>query len=444
MTAALVVLAGPSCAVLLIPQSQDWPAGRSLFHLKGNVDQIWPTSLSATSSTFREACVSAEATTFGISPSGGYYSIWTHYTQASLHKYKKVVPPYARQLSADDYYWSLASSPPVSTRTISLGIWNSSAADATQLVQPRLGVSVILERLMEDWWQALQAKGYYASDNVEDRAAISHSHMPMTSVKCSAARNMSAADKIHSDGYWFWQGWYPKELKWADVYTNSGQPLFNGSTALDDMKAIATDVGWLDMLTPPIGQGQPGYQGWAPTTIEGVLVYSHNLMAFLIATVKVPSIVFNDGLARFGIEDAFDQEGVPSNWISSAPTTTNNTTGNTTELKVKFTIGGLSYQLTVVQKLAAAVLLLHILIALVHSAWLILWTGESSGCWDSVTELVVLAQNSQPAFAALGNAAAGIKRSLTFASNMPLVDVAPGDTAHSLHPTRVQVGHAYG
>ncbi|KAI4273062.1 MAG: hypothetical protein L6R35_006433 [Caloplaca aegaea] len=232
--------------------------------------------------------------------------------------------------------------------------------------------------------------------------------------------------------------------------------------------------------------------------------------------------MFNDGLARFGIEDAFDQEGVPSNWISSAPTTTNTTTGNTTELKVKFTIGGLSYQLTVVQKLAAAVLLLHILIALVHSVWLILWTGESSGCWDSVTELVVLAQNSQPAFAALGNAAAGIKHSSTFAkivsirstkipndaradhlelvyeddethveedgmvlvqnnhadigrlmnlstwsthrphsrtssvrsvepdhdaeiaSNMPLVDVAPGDTTHSLHPTYVQVGHAYG
>ncbi|KAL8984697.1 MAG: hypothetical protein Q9177_004632 [Variospora cf. flavescens] len=198
MAAALVVLAGPSCAVLLIPQSQDWPAGRSLFYLKGNMDQIWPTSLSAASSTFREACVSAEATTFGICPSGGYYSIWTHYTQASLHKYKKVVPPYARQLSGDDYYWSLASSPPVSIRTISLGIWNSSAADATQLVQPRLGVSVILERLMEDWWQALQAKGYYASDNVEDRAAISHSHMPITSVKCSAARNMSAADKVIS------------------------------------------------------------------------------------------------------------------------------------------------------------------------------------------------------------------------------------------------------
>ncbi|KAI4273061.1 MAG: hypothetical protein L6R35_006432 [Caloplaca aegaea] len=335
MAAALVVLAGPSCAVLLIPQSQDWPAGRSLFYLKGNMDQIWPTSLSATSSTFREACVSAEATTFGICPGGGYYSIWTHYTQASLHKYKKVVPPYARQLSGDDYYWSLASSPPVSTRTISLGIWNSSAADATQLVQPRLGVSVILERLMEDWWQALQAKGYYASDNVEDRAASSHSHMPMTSVKCSAARNMSAADKvisfpilgssesfektihdsqdfdsepsqhlqfrwvslpeqgrtfstgaifqspwtsnnqsrivvgcavqaqwipaeIHSDGYSFWQGWYPKELKWADVYPNSGQPLFNGSTAPDDMKAIAADVGWLESLHHLSAKGNLG------------------------------------------------------------------------------------------------------------------------------------------------------------------------------------------
>ncbi|KAL8655652.1 MAG: hypothetical protein Q9210_000762 [Variospora velana] len=311
--------------------------------------------------------------------------------------------------------------------------------------------------------------------------------MPMTSVKCSAARNMSAADKvisfpilgssesfektilnsqdfdskpsqhlqfrwvslpeqgrsfstgaifqspwtsnnqsrivvgcavqaqwipaeIHSDGYSFWQGWYPKELKWADAYPYSGQPMFNGSTAPDDMKAIATDVGWLNMLTPPIGQGQPGYQDWAPTTIEGVLAYSHILDGIFDSDGRSPidvwrfeeqlrshllisiiGSVFNDGLARVGIEDAFDQEGAPSNWKSTAPTTTNTTTGNTTELKVKFTIGGLSYRLTIVQKLAAAVLLLHVLIALVHSVWLILWTGESSGCWDSVTELVVLA-----------------------------------------------------
>lgn len=135
--------------------------------------------------------------------------------------------------------------------------------------------------------------------------------------------------------------------------------------------------------------------------------------------VSIIGSVFNDGLARVGIEKAFDRRGPPSHWIPLAQTgVTNASTNNTTEIKVEFSIGGLSYQLTIVQKLAAAVLLLHILIALVHSAWIILWTGESSGCWDSVIELVVLAQNSRPAFSALGNTGAGIKRSSTFAKKV--------------------------
>lgn len=42
---ALATLAGPSCAVLLIPQSQDWPAGSKNLLLSGAREQLWPASL---------------------------------------------------------------------------------------------------------------------------------------------------------------------------------------------------------------------------------------------------------------------------------------------------------------------------------------------------------------------------------------------------------------
>ncbi|KAL8903194.1 MAG: hypothetical protein Q9207_004087 [Kuettlingeria erythrocarpa] len=511
MAAGLAALAGPSCAVLLIPQAQHWPAGVVRLYLNDSMNHLWPTDLSALSSQLRDICVSADAIRYGVCPSGGYYSLLGHYAQADIRTYTNAVPPYARELSGNTYYWSYASSPPVTIRTMSLMVGDGSDLNPTSFIQPTLSVSVILDQAMQVWWQTLQAKGGYASYNVEDRAAKSKSFNPITTVRCSTGQNMSTSDRavsfptpgapgsydmrdlgsaalsrnpsrhlqfkwiplpeqgrrisigavfespwtpdnrsrivvgctvhsqwiptqIHTDGYSFWQGWYPKDVRWGKAYPSSGHALFNGSTAPDGMNAIAVVEDWLAMLTPAAGQSQGVHRGWEPTTIEAIIdstpltdglfdsddgtpmdVWQAEQRTSRQLLVSIIGSVFNDGLARVGIEKAFDRRGPPSQWTPLAQTGVSNaSTNNTTEIKVDFSIGGLSYQLTIVQKLAAAVLLLHILIALVHSAWIILWTGESSSCWDSVIELVVLAQNSRPAFSALGNTAAGIKRSSTF------------------------------
>lgn len=515
IAAGLAALAGPSCAVLLIPQSQDWPAGDTTFYLDDIRDRLWPTDLSASSSKLKDICVSADATKYGVCPSGGYYSLLGHYAQADIRTYTNAVPPYARQLSGNTYYWSFASSPPVPIRTISLMVGDGSDHNPTAFIQPILSVSILLEQAMSVWWQALQAKGGYASYNIEDRAAKSYAFNPITSVRCSTGQNMSASDRavsfptpgspgsydlqdlssgafnrepsrhlqfrwvplsgqghristgavfqspwmpdnrsrivvgctvhsqwiptqIHTDGYSFWQGWYPKDVRWGQAYPSSGRAFFNGSIAPDGMDAIAVDEDWLAMLTPPARRGQGAREDWDPTTIEAILdstpltdglfdsddgtpidVWQGEQRTSRQLLISIIGSVFNDGLARVGIEEAFDRRGPPSQWTPLARTQAIDTTTNsTTEIQVEFFIGGLSYQLTIVQKLAAAVLLLHILIALVHSGWIILGTGESSGCWDSVIELVVLAQNSRPAPSALRNTAAGIKRSSTFAKNV--------------------------
>ncbi|KAL8689114.1 MAG: hypothetical protein Q9218_005140 [Villophora microphyllina] len=526
---ALAALAGPSCAVLLIPQSQDWPAGSTTVLLNGTRDEIWPTTLSAHRIKIKDLCSSADATEYGVCLSGGYYSQWAHYAQVNAETFESAIPNYAKLLSGNDYYWPIRSSPPVPVPAISLGILGERSVT---FIQPSLRVVIELDHVMQEWWQTLRLKRGYTDQNVDDRAAVAHVLSPMTTVKCSAGQNISKSDElilfpgsdspkldlkrniseslldnrpsqharfawvppgeqadtvstsavyqspwtsdnksrivvgctiqaqwvptqIHTDAYSFWQGWYPKNISFREAIPfSSDQSAYNGRTA------IAINDDWLGTLTPYVGKGRPGYQEWEPTTIEGILNSAH-LVDGLFDNGNVPvdgwndqagtrvkllmsiiGSVFNDGLARVGIEDAFDRTGQPSTWKPSNPEITesrhiafpgtktvhrlNATSDKTTRLRVDFSISGLSYRLTLVQKLAMAVLLLHIVIAVAHVAW-ILWRCESSGCWDSIIEILVLAQNSRPAYTALGNTAAGIKHSHTFAKK---VTIRPTRASH--------------
>ncbi|KAL8920370.1 MAG: hypothetical protein Q9172_004537 [Xanthocarpia lactea] len=516
----LAALVGPSCAVLLIPQPQNWPAGGTVIYLNGTQDHIWPANLSAEQVPMKDLCTSVDATENGVCPSGGYYSLWAHYARVNTQTYQSVVPQYARHLSGNDYYWSLESSPPVPVRTISLGILGTKDA---LFIQTKYSVAIIMDRLMQEWWNILRSKRAIQDDNVENRAAAAHLLSPMTNIQCSDAQNLSRSDEtvlfpdpsspgssqpqtpsqlnneprqhlqfswvrlpesadtvstaavfqspwtsdnrsrivigcnlqarwvpaqIHTDAYSFWQGYYPKNISFEAAYPSAGQALLNGLP--NTKNAIAVGEDWLGTLTPAVGKGRPGYQEWQPTTIEGILSGAH-LIEGLFANndhfpidlwnnerskllMSIVGSVFTDGLARVGIEDAFDQIGPPTAWRPAGFTKTEDfddavlqdrkavqlpATGNTTELPVKFSISGLSYRLTVVQFLAMAVLVLHILIALAHVGW-ILMKRESSGCWDSVIELLVLAQNSQPAPTALVNTAAGIKFSMTFSKQVAI------------------------
>lgn len=84
---------------------------------------------------------------------------------------------------------------------------------------------------------------------------------------------------------------------------------------------------------------------------------------------------------------------------------------------VEFSISGLNYSASLTQQLAMVVLFLHIAVAASHSLWLVART-KSSACWDSISEIMVIAQNSKPAFRALENTAAGIQHSSIFSKKV--------------------------
>jgi hypothetical protein len=110
-------------------------------------------------------------------------------------------------------------------------------------------------------------------------------------------------------------------------------------------------------------------------------------------------------------------------------------TPNITTFNWQLTIQGLSYKASLlIDYLSISVLLGHIILAIGDALWF-LYKRQSSGCWDTITELVTLAQNSRPAYAVLKNTSTGIKCIETFAKVVKIRVVKDGDFGSEEHPT---------
>lgn len=181
LAGALSSLAGSSCAVLIVPQIQDWPIGSTPISLNGTMDSFWPVNLTV-NSTQSAICSSPDGILHAVCPSGGYESLWSHYYQMDNSTYADHVPSYAFNLSGNHYYWSIGSRQPVRTQTISL----DSSQPAVWMVQPHLSASIVLEQRMKDWWRTLLASGSYRDTQIIDRkAASSHVLNPIVRVDCA-------------------------------------------------------------------------------------------------------------------------------------------------------------------------------------------------------------------------------------------------------------------
>ena len=521
LVGVLAVVVGPSCAVLLVPQSQSWPAGGTHFFLNGTQDLFWPTHLRAYASDLQSLCSSSDAVNHGVCPSAGFHSLWAHHVGLISENFRRVVPSYSRKLSGNDYYYSTRSAQPVLIKTLALGIWN----DPTVFVQPHLGVAVVLDHLTQTWWNTYRQKNRLDSENVEDREAISHVYSPVSNVRCGPPTMATASDpkiifptskslgtfdeqnltqsyvdvspsshlrfswvllpdqnnvsvgavfqspwtsdnrsrivvgctiqanwvpaRIYTDAYSFWQGFYPNNIEFEKAYPSTTESSSNGSAEVENSNAVLVDSSWLDLLTPSTPLSGPGYRSWGPSTIESILedtrvAYDDSSASTLASLeswqdasgsrtnllISVIGSVFNDGLARAGLERILNGTDTPvydekidnpnKNILkrSDVPPLPVLSKGKASQLSVDFSISGLSYRMTLASKLAIAALCTHIFIATTHTIWT-LRKRQSSACWDSVTEILVLAQNSKPS-STLENTAAGIRYSSTYAKRVSI------------------------
>lgn len=214
---------------------------------------------------------------------------------------------------------------------------------------------------------------------------------------------------------------------------------------------ISLEKSWLDLLTPhKIAQSTLNNDS-SLNTLENILTNSAIVDATLINSVDqtetwnnvqvggpnrtiylewILSLLVTDGLVRQGSSRALNTSGSMHRWslldYSPQPDFENQilTTGqalkkpsapNITTFDWRIIIKGFSYKASSsTDYLSISVLVGHIILALAHTFWLIS-KRQSSGCWDTITELVTLAQNSGPAHSVLRNTSTGIKCKRTFA-----------------------------
>ena len=219
-------------------------------------------------------------------------------------------------------------------------------------------------------------------------------------------------------------------------------------TTNDSWRKITFDKSWLDTLTPTLTTVSGVDATRNATTLDLIIentalltglskngvtqTEAWNTPADLNRTVSLEWILASlvaDGLSRTGSASVLNTTGPMHQWTlndynmasdfqdqlfskgsplikpSFTPLRTN---------RVEITITGYSYQAgTITDYLAIAVLLIHALMAIIHTVNVII-TRQSSGCWDSVTELLALALNSRRATTALPNTCAGIRELDTY------------------------------
>ena len=137
-------------------------------------------------------------------------------------------------------------------------------------------------------------------------------------------------------------------------------------------------------------------------------------------------------LADYGKEDGYNDRLIRGGHALRSPDIAQQ---DLSELSVEFAIGGLSYRLSLIQKLALVVLFLHMTIAALHTFWTV-GRGKSSAHWNSITEILLLAQNSRPAFRALGDTAVSVKHSLTFGK---MITIRPTQAPDSSQPDHLEL-----
>jgi hypothetical protein len=193
----VAALAGPASATLLVPKSQDWSAGGTPFYLNGTDDQFWPDDLSEDISELQALCTQETSAERAICPGGGYGSLLAHWgTMNSSTFQTQGVRSYAKELSGSRFYWPISSPLSLIPPLYALGDIQQEPNGKTTLTQPHAATTVILQKLAEDWWNALQEEKGLTDNQVDDRTALATFKNAITVVRCGEPQQLRASDTV--------------------------------------------------------------------------------------------------------------------------------------------------------------------------------------------------------------------------------------------------------
>ncbi|RMZ91414.1 hypothetical protein DV736_g1338, partial [Chaetothyriales sp. CBS 134916] len=530
----IATLAGPASAVLLVPQTRQWPSGGTQIFLPASEESFWPADLTGAMPVLEQLCGNDTSTDVAVCPAGGFRSLSEHWRRLNYTNFEQQsVPSYAKNMSGSDFYWPVHSPDSLLAPLYSMGNIRHGMS-STFLVQPHAAAATILQQTTLDWWTALTSPGRTKASLIDDRQVVTHARSAIVSTRCAQPLVLLADDKtipmpavngrfnfgraldftdnnisvapthhirfnwvhqpieygaasigavfqspwsdtntsrvaigctvqtgwvptnVQTDSYTFWTGWYPWNVSFGErtpAWSRTSNAPTNGRIALGDT--------WLDMLTPTISSDtDSSVEDWQPSTIESILdsvgITSPDSSKGTTSLLEdwnasdgndrgrtayiecLISSILVDGLSRTGSALIFDTSNGPSSqwpfaWYRPLPNFAHlilngggtHTVANAAfrppagppdsfvTLKSTMAISGFSLQLSLSGILAMVVLLTHILMATADMVWILI-NRHTSHSWSTVSELIALAQNSQPAFDVLANTSSGIKCSSTF------------------------------
>lgn len=206
------VLAGPATAVLLVPKTQQYPAGGTEFFLNGSAEQFWPSDVSVDFSEIQQYCSIGNSTSFGICPAGGFFSIFERWNAMNYTNFiDQSIASYAADLSGSRFYWPIHSPESQIPSLYTIGDPRSDDSDLqpyTWLVQAHAASATVLQHLASDWWQAVSLEWHINPLKIDDRNIKASVPSVISALRCANAQNISASEKIIQfptiQGRWTW------------------------------------------------------------------------------------------------------------------------------------------------------------------------------------------------------------------------------------------------
>lgn len=223
-------------------------------------------------------------------------------------------------------------------------------------------------------------------------------------------------------------------------------------------RRILFDQAWLNAVDFEVPESAPGHTSNGASAVEamieasGILSNTTDLTADNGTSASIRHLeyviasVLSDAISRAGSFRSYNITGRVDEWPflfynasphsndilrwSRALRPPDYSPSNYTRMRTDQTVTGYGYQAsTSSDYLSLLVLFTHLLIALMHTIYVLFITHRTSGCWDTFSELLVLAQQSAPAKEALQNTCAGIERLSTFKHRVR-IKVSDSDANH--------------
>ncbi|KAI4109389.1 MAG: hypothetical protein L6R37_000546 [Teloschistes peruensis] len=440
-SAVISLFAGPSAALLLIPEHRSgWPAGGVSMWLAGDDDVLWPSRLTY-SDIGGPHCVSpshelllsenlshVDCVWAGLSPIAELYK-QAHFTPVSLSIRDGVVNRdfSLGYLSVDPETW--ASAPHLA---VSLKYYYLPEYDVPSDLAILLHASFPISPRISTFWGTVPETALLSNNatTTDVPSALLNILMPQngsndtrTLMTCSVdARWTKSNYRGQSVDSFNWH--YSQQASWiqSQQYSHDlvGWEYSRRPVAGDYWRKVQIDKNWLEALTPSIDNETAGATSLAGVLedleslagvfedmdIENDVGNSTDALRQVVARVEaIVATMVTDGMSRTGFRSvgiSVDQrtgplnvllDVSPSDWASfiGGRHKFPRPDGPATELQLSMTIGGYAYRAdSKAYWLALTVLFLHAALALAHLGYVIL-TRVFCNAWDSITSFIVLA-----------------------------------------------------